>query len=88
MTALHRCNRKAPVQPDRQVKESAAVKNFFMWLGVLVALLFIHALTAKTTQPLYTLEVLAFGVWCVVGFFMAIRGIYRFVTKPRGPKGF
>ena len=75
-------------QVNRRIEESAAVKNFFMWVGVFVSLLFIEGLTPKTEHTMLVLETVSLVVWSLAGVLMAIRGAYRIVTKPRGPKGF
>lgn len=76
------------MRTDRQTKERAAVKNFFVWLGVCFCLIMILGLTPKTEHAMGILGVIAFVVWCIVGFVWALRGFYRIITKPKGPKGF
>ena len=64
------------------------MKNFLMWVGIFVSLIFIMGLTPKAEHGMLVLETIAVSVWCVAGVLMAIRGIYRFTTKPRGPRGY
>lgn len=64
------------------------MRNFFMWIGVFVSLIFIMGLTQKTEHTMLVLETISVVIWSVVGVVMAMRGFYRIVTKRRGPKGF
>jgi hypothetical protein len=64
------------------------VKNFFMWIGVLVSLMFITGLTPKAEHTMLVLETVALVVWCGVGAVMALRGLYRIVTDAKSKRGF
>ncbi len=64
------------------------MKNFFMWIGVFFSLVFIAGLTPKTEHTMLVLETIAAVIWCFGGFVMAVRGLYRIISKAPRRNGF
>ena len=56
------------------------MKNFFMWMGVFICLIFIAGLVPNSAHMMLVLVTIAVVLWCAMGVVMAIRGLYRFMT--------